>query len=354
MPRIARIARLPLPRVRGGRSRLALLAAAALALLATVACGDDDGETLTVYSGRSEALIGPILERFAEESGISVAVRYGGSAELAATIREEAEANTVRADVFIAQDAGALGAVQRDGLMRPLPDDILDRVPAAFRADDGGWVGLSGRVRVLVYHTPTLTPDDLPASILDLTDPRWRGRVGWAPANGSFQAWVTALRLLRGEDAAREWLVGMRDNGVTEYPNNAAIVEAVGRGEVEVGLVNHYYLARFIAEQGEAFPARNALTADGDIGTLVNVAGAGILAATDHPGPAEELLRFLLADEAQHYFAEETAEYPLVAGVPGPEGNPPLDTIRPVELDLSDLDDLEGTLRLLREVDVLP
>lgn len=345
-------------RTAGAASRhrwLALALTALLVLPIAAACSDDDDETtITVYSGRSEALIGPLLEQFAEDTGIDVAVRYGGSAELAATLREEADADTVRADVFIAQDAGALGAVQRAGILAELPQATLDRVDPAYRSPSGEWVGVSGRARVLVYSTDTIAEAELPDSILDLTGPEWRGRIGWAPANGSFQAWVTALRLTLGEDDARAWLEAIRDNGVTEYPNNSSIVEAVGRGEVEIGLVNHYYLSRFIAEEGDDFPARNHFTVAGDVGTLVNVAGAGVLRASDEADAARQLVAYLLADEAQQYFVQETGEYPLVAGIEGPTTGPPIGTVQPTALDLSDLDDLEGTLELLRAVDVLP
>ena len=237
-----------------------LAVAAAVALLAA-GCGDDDERELTIYSGRSPDLVGPLLQRFAEETGINVKVRYGGTAQLAALLIEEGEQSP--ADIYIAQDAGALGAVQAAGLFADLDDDVLDLVPSAYRSREGQWVGLSGRARVLIYNTDVLDPSELPTSILELTDPKWRGRVAWAPANGSFQAWVTALRVGEGEEAARAWLEGMKANDAAEFPNNVSIVAAVGRGEVDVGLVNHYYLHRFLAEEGEGFPARNYHTGPG-------------------------------------------------------------------------------------------
>ncbi len=163
---------------------------------------------------------------------------------------------------------------------------------------EGEWVGLSGRVRVVVYNTEMVDPVELPASILDFVDSRWESRIGWAPQNGSFQAWVTALRVTEGEDAARTWLEDVRDNGAVEYPNNTSIVQAAANGEIEVGFVNHYYLHRFLAEEGGGFGARNHYTAAGDVGTLVNVAGAGILASSSNSGIAERLLEFLLGEEA--------------------------------------------------------
>ncbi len=331
---------------------IGVLAVAAAGALLAVGCGDDDERELTIYSGRSPDLVGPLLQRFAEETGINVKVRYGGTAQLAALLIEEGEQSP--ADLYIAQDAGALGAVQAAGLFADLDDDILDLVPSAYRSREGQWVGLSGRARVLIYNTDVLEPSELPTSILELTDPKWRDRVAWAPANGSFQAWVTALRVGEGEEAARAWLEGMKANDAAEFPNNVSIVAAVGRGEVDVGLVNHYYLHRFLAEEGEGFPARNYHTGPGDIGTLVNVAGAGVLKTSDRSDEARKFLEFMLGEEAQRYYAETNSEYPLIAGVPSAPHLTPIADLQPPPIDLSDLADLEGTLRLLRSAGVLP
>ena len=332
------------------RSPLIALIAGALLAVAAAACGGDE-DRLTVYSGRSPELIGPLLERFANEAGIDIGVRYGSTAQLAALLLEEGDDSP--ADVFIAQDAGALGALQAAGLLAPLDGALLDRVAPAYRSREGEWVGLSGRVRVVVYNTEAITPDELPSSILDFADERWEGRVAWAPTNGSFQAWVTALRLTLGEEGAREWLEAMEDNDPLALSNNVSIVQAVERGEVDVGFVNHYYLSRFLAEEGEGFEARNHYTGPGDVGTLVNVAGAGILRTSERPAEARLLLGFLLSEEAQRHFAEVNAEYPLVAGVPSRSDLPSIAELQPLDVDLSRLEDLEGTLRLLRDVGVL-
>ncbi len=337
-----------------GRACLALVVAVAVAAVAVLAasCGDDEEQRLTIYSGRSPELVGPLLERFTEETGINVGVRYGGTAQLAALLIEEGDQSP--ADIFIAQDAGALGAVQAAGLFTTIDDDILERVAPAYRSREGVWVGLSGRARAIVYNTDALDPSELPDSILEFTDPKWRGRVAWAPTNGSFQAWVTALRVSEGEDGARAWLEGMLANDSPEFPNNVSIVAAVGRGEVDAGLVNHYYLNRFLAEQGEDFPARNHHTGPGDIGTLVNVAGAGVLRSSEATDEARRFIEFMLSEEAQRYYAETNAEHPLVAGVAGAPGLRSIADLQPPAIDLSDLSDLEGTLRLLRSTGVLP
>jgi iron(III) transport system substrate-binding protein len=309
------------------------------------------GEGLVVYSGRNEELVGPIIERFEEESGIDVEVRYGDTAELAATILEEGQNSP--ADVFYSQDAGALGAVADEGILSPLPEETLGQVEERFRDPNGEWVGVSGRARVVAYNTEALSEDELPNSILDFTDPEWSDRLGWAPTNGSFQAFVTALRLIEGEDAAREWLEGIQANNPRRYENNLAILEGVASGEIDAGFVNHYYLFQVQEERGGDVPAANYYFQNGDPGSLVNVAGIGILNTADNTAEAQEFLEFLLSEEAQSYFANETFEYPLIEGLPINEELVPLSDIQTPNIDLSNLDDLQGTLDLLRETFVL-
>jgi iron(III) transport system substrate-binding protein len=304
-----------------------------------------------VYAGRSENLVGPLVERFEADTGIDVEVRYAGTSELAATILEEGDGSP--ADVFFSQDAGALGAIAKEGRLSGLPAAILDRVPEAYRSPAGEWVGISGRARVVVFDPRQVDEADLPATIDGYTDPAWKGRIGWAPTNASFQAFVTALRILEGEDAARAWLEGIEANEPRVFEGNLPIVEAVAAGEIAAGFVNHYYLMGQLAEQGSDYPARNHFSGGGDPGALVNVAGAGILTTADHPVAAQTFLAYLLADDAQTYFAEETYEYPLVDGIAADPQLPTLTELDPPAIDLSDLDDLEGTLTLLQEVGVL-
>ena len=309
------------------------------------------GGRLVVYSGRSEELVGDILATFESQSGIELDVRYGDTAELAATILEEGEASP--ADVFFGQDAGALGALAADGRLVELPAALLDPVDARFRSPAGLWVGVTGRARVAAFDTRELSAADLPDSILDLTDPAWRGRIGWVPTNGSFQAFVTGLRQVEGEDGARTWLEGMIANEPTVYEGNGAALEAVRAGEIDIALINHYYLHQAQAESGSDYPVANHFFVGGDPGALVNVAGIGILVSAPNPDAARALAAFLLAEEAQTYFATETFEYPLASGIQPDPDLPALADIESPEIDLSDLADLEGTLRLLQEVGAL-
>jgi iron(III) transport system substrate-binding protein len=255
--------------------------------------------------------------------------------------------------VFIAQDTGGIGAVEQAGLFAPLDPALLELVSPSFRSTEGGWVGLSGRVRVIVYNKGAVNPADLPTSVKDVTDPKWAGRVGWAPTNGSLQAFVTAFRLLEGDGAARAWLEALQANGAVAYPNNGSILQAVADGEVDLGLVNHYYLFQFLRDQGPDFPVANHYTAAGDIGSLVGVAGGGILKSTDQPDAAHALMAFLLSEEAQRYFAETTFEYPVTTAVPPSADLPGLASVTPPDIDLNGLADLRGTVELMRSVGAL-
>ncbi len=311
--------------------------------------GDD--QALVIYSGRNENLVDPLLKLYAEESGVQVEVRYGDTAEMAATILEEGQNSP--ADVFFGQDAGSLGALAEVGRCAALPAEITDGVDPRFVSADNQWVGTSGRARVLVYNTEEVAVDDLPASVFDLTDEQWRGRVGWAPTNGSFQAFVTAMRVNAGEEAARAWLQDMIANDVQVYPNNASIVEATGKGEITAGLVNHYYLFRFLSEDS-GFAAANYFFPSGDVGAMINVAGVCVIDTSENVEQAQDFVRFLLSDSAQQFFSDETNEYPLTGENVTP--NPalkPLAEIDTPDFDLSDLDDLQGTLEMLQETGAL-
>ena len=308
---------------------------------------EDPGE-LTIYSGRGESLVGPLIERFEELTGIEVRVRFAGTSELAVTILEEGERSP--ADVYYAQDAGALAALAEAGAISKLPDDIVNSVPEEFADASGRWVATSGRARVLVF-SPDRVPNP-PDSIFDLVKPEWRGRVGWAPTNGSFQAFVTAMRQIHGEEATETWLRGMIANDVRVYAKNSPQVQAVHDGELDIGLVNHYYLIRQTSVD-DAWHGENHFTDPGEAGALINVAGVALLSASDNYENSLRFIRFLLSEEGQIYFREETFEYPLAAGVEAWSTLVPLDELNPPSLALTTLSDLEGTLELLRKVGAL-
>jgi iron(III) transport system substrate-binding protein len=330
---------------------LPLLALGLLGISAT-ACGGSDDEYITVYAGRSANLVGPLLEDFAEESGIKIRVRYGDGTDLALGILEEG--NNSPADVYYGQDVGALGALKADGRLTALPDALLQKVPASFRSPDGLWVGTSGRARVIVYNTDDINPNTLPSSILDYTQPQWKDRVGFVPRSDGFPEFVTALRVVRGEAFAKSWLESLKANNARAYPNNLAALQAVANNEVDVAFLNHYYLYRFLAERGEGFKARNYYFTNGDLGGLFLVAGAAVLSSSKKKDAAFKFVEYLLSEKSQKYFAENDHEYPLVAGVPQDSDLPPLSSLRAPDVDLSDLDDLRGSLELMRQAGILP
>ena len=337
------------------------LAAAGLVLAACgsspTATGESAGSAaadgaLTVYSGRSEELVAPLFAQFTEATGIPVAARYGDSAELAAQLLEEGDATP--AQVFFSQDAGALGAVAAQGLLAPLPAGVADAVPPQYRSTDGTWTGVTGRARVIAYDPQQVPADQVPQSVFDLTDPRWQGQVAIAPTNASFQSFVTAMRQTNGDEATKAWLEGLVANDVQSYEKNGLILDAVDAGQVQLGLVNHYYWYEKAAEVGaDAMRAQVAFTAPKDPGSLVNVAGVGVTGSAAQDAGAAEFVAWLLTPEVQQWFVDNTFEYPLVADVAAADGLPALDSLSGPDVALADLADLPGTLEMLTEVGLL-
>ncbi len=321
------------------RRALQLLLIALLAAVAAACGGDRDA--LTIYSGRGENLVGPLLERFADESGIAIDVRYGDSADLALLIAEEGDRSP--ADVFLSQSPGTVGFLAEEGLLTRLGE----RVASVFQSDQGLWIGLSARRRVLVYNEELVTEDQLPRSVFELTQPRYRGQVALAPENASFQDFVSAMRQVAGDDRTESWLRGMVANDSPTHANNNAIVEAVGRGEVPMGLVNHYYNYRFL-EEDPNLPSRNYVFPNDDLGSMLLASTVSELASSDRREEAARFVDFLLSEEAQRYFSDETFEYPLAAGVEPAAVLPPLGDVE-LPYDIEQLgDELEGTVRMIQ------
>lgn len=315
-----------------------------LVLAVLVAACGGESTSLVLYSGRSENLISPLIADFTSETGIEVEVRYDDSANLALLIDQEGERSP--ADVFISQSPGAVGFLAGAGLLQPIEDDVLGLVSTEFRNSDGLWIGMSGRVRTIVYNPDLIAEGDLPDSVFGLTDAAFRGLVGIAPENGSFQDFVTAMREIHGDDATFAWLEGMAANDAQPYAKNSAIVEAVGRGEVPLGLVNHYYNLRAIAEDPDTV-SRNYFFPNGDIGSLLITTAAGTLASSDSPESASALISFMLGQEAQSFFSEETLEYPLISGI---SPSPLLPNLADIEVATYDFDNLGGGLERTKEL----
>ena len=308
-------------------------------------------DTLTIYAGRSKSLAEPIIQRFEEETGIKVRVKYGSTPQLAMALREEGKRSP--ADVFWAQDVTALESLDKAGFLAELPAALADATVPACPAKER-WIATSGRARVLAYHPERAAPGALPESVLGLTGAQWEGRVGWAPANASFQAFMSALRHIHGDEVSAAWVEGMRDNGAKAYANNTALVQALAAGEVDVALTNHYYLLRF-KEEDPGFPVEQVFFKEGDAGNLVNFAGVALLNSSKRRDPALKFVEFLLDEKAQGYFAHDVFEYPVNGGVTANERLIPVESLmrQAPEVQFAALDDMEGTLNLLRRAGVL-
>ena len=340
---------------RGALAAAALLAASSMLTACSSGesgASDEPADGLVVYSGRSEELVGPLFAQFTAETGIAVEARYGDTAELAAQMIEEGDATP--AQVYFAQDAGALGAVSAEGLLAQLPEEDLTAVPEGYRSADGTWVGVSGRARVIAYDGEQLNADQVPTSIFDLTDPKWKSQVAIAPTNASFQSFVTALRVTDGDDVAREWLAGLVANDVQKFEKNGLILDAVDAGQVQLGLINHYYWYEKAAEVGaDSMRAQISFTAPADPGSLVNVAGLGITTPAAESNNARTFVEWMLSPTAQQYFVDVTYEYPVIETIAAAEGLPPLATLRGPDIELAELADLPGTLAMLEDVGLL-
>ena len=349
------------------RAQLSALAAVALLLPVLAACAGDSGSNasssantdatdstetadLVVYSGRSEELVGPLFAEFTQATGITISARYGDSAELAAQMLEEGDKSP--AQVYFSQDAGALGAVEK--LLSTLPESVTSLVADQYRAVNNTWTGVTGRARVIAYDAQNVPADQVPQSVFELTDEKWRGQVAIAPTNASFQSFVTAMRMTQGDEVTREWLTDLVNNDVRSYEKNGLILDAVDSGQVQLGLVNHYYWYEKAAEVGEEnMRAQISFMAPQDPGSLVNVAGAGILKGAAENPEAIEFVQWLLSPSTQEWFVTNTYEYPLIAGIESAPKLPALDTLAGPDIKLSQLADLPGTLVMLQDVGLL-
>jgi iron(III) transport system substrate-binding protein len=328
-----------------------LVLATALLLSGCSSSTEQEGSPteLTIYSGRSEEFIAPFFAEWEKKSGIALKIRYADSAELAAQIREEGSNSP--ADVFLAQDAGSLGAVSLAGLFTTLGDDVGTEIQPQYIAADRSWVGVTGRARVFAYNPQLLT--DLPRSITDLANPIYKSKLGIAPTNASFQAFVTALINAKGEDFTQRWLESLVKNDVQIFAKNSAIVEAIDSGKISIGLVNHYYTWEVAQGLGRAINAENGFFSSGDLGNMVNVSGAGILKTSKKYAAAEDLINYLTSQVVQSKFVAETHEYSLIADQISPAGLPSLSQIGAPSVDLESLADIQKTQELLIKVGLL-
>jgi iron(III) transport system substrate-binding protein len=306
---------------------------------------DLEGE-LTVYSGRGEFLVGELVEYIKQQyDDLSLTVRYGGSTDLVNQIANEGQGSP--ADVFYSVNSGALGALAREGRTQTLSEEITDLVRDEFHTEE--WIGTSGRARTVPYNTNAYSEENMLNDIMAYPD-EFGGQLGWAPSYGSCQAFITAMRILEGEEATREWLNGVLNAGIQAYPDEFVACQAIADGEIDAAFTNHYYIQR-VLDSSPGAPIATSFT-EGDAGAVFNVAGAAVVDTASDATLAENFVRHLLSAEAQDYFARTTFEYPLIPGVE-PIGNlPTIDELDVPDIDLTQLSDLEATVDLMRDVGV--
>ena len=328
---------------------VALLAASVIAGCSSSNEQATDPTEITVYSGRSEEFIAPFFAQWEQASGIKLNIRYGDSAELAAQILEEGSNSP--ADLFLSQDAGSLGAVAKAELFIELPNEVAANIPAEFVAANRNWVGVTGRARVFAFNPELLKV--LPTSVTDLTNAQYKGKLGIAPSNASFQAFVTALINAQGADFVQKWLEGLKANDVRIYAKNSAIVEAIDKKEISFGLVNHYYIWEVSEGLGREINVKNGFFKAGDLGNMINVSGAGVLASSKKYAAAQDLINFLTSQKVQDEFVLNTHEYSLIKDAKAPVGLPALGEIGAPTVDLNALKDIQKTQDLLVKVGLL-
>jgi len=351
--------------VQGLAARVALLATAALALgacgsssssstAANTASGSSSlsGTTITLYSGQHEQTTTKLVQAFERQSGVKVKVRFDDEASLGNQIIQEGSNSP--ADAFFTENTPVLEALQARGLLAPVAAATLASVPARYDYARGDWVGVSARASVLVYNTTELKPSELPSSILELAEPKWKGKLGFAPSETDFQPLVTAIVKLDGTAAAERWLEGLKANAKV-YPDNETVVAQVNAGQADAGPINHYYWFRLRDEVGQS-GLHSALHyyAPGDPGDLVNVSGAAILESSSHKAAAQALLAFLVSRTGQEALAHsESYEYPLRPGVSPAAGLRPFDQLKPVALTPAELGDGSAALALEQKLGLL-
>jgi iron(III) transport system substrate-binding protein len=303
--------------------------------------------TLTLYSGRGEPLVGELVSHIEDlYDDFTIDPKYNSSTDLVNQITEAGDASP--ADVFFSVNSGSLGVLADAGMAATLPDEVAGKVDGAYRDDDNQWVGTSGRARTIPYNTNEFSEDDIPNDIFAFPDAdQFQDLMGWAPSYGSFQAFVTAMRILNGEEETKAWLERMIDQGVEPYSDEFTVARRIAGGELGAGFTNHYYIQRVVDNRDDP-PIATAFT-EGDAGAIFNVAGAAVVSSTDQQETAASFVRHLLSAEAQEYFATTTFEYPMISEVEPVGELPTVDELNPPELDLTKLSDLGPTLELMRE-----
>jgi iron(III) transport system substrate-binding protein len=321
---------------------LRFCALAVLLLPLVAACGSEsesgaDGPSLVIYNAQHEELIDAVAKAFTKKTGTEVKLRNGSDLELGNQLVAEGDASP--ADVFLTENSPAMALVDSKNLFAKLDQATLDKIPAQYRPDDGAWTGFAGRSTVLVYNKDQIKEAQVPASLMDLAKPEWKGRISFSPTGADFQAIVAAALATQGEVATKQWLDGLKANG-TVYDGNNVVLESVNSGETEAGVIYHYYWYRDQEESGENSDSSELhFFGNKDPGAFISVSGAGVLNASDDAEDAQAFVDYLVSEEGQQVIADSYAlEYTLNPQVDLGRGVKPLSELDPPAVDISSLD----------------
>ena len=320
-----------------GRTMAAVVGAAVLALTAGCGLGSGSKTELVVYNAQHEDLVAAMLKGFAKETGIDVTLRNGSDSELGNQIVQEGSASP--ADVFLTENSPAMTMVSDKGLFAPLDEDTMAQVPSAYVSSKKDWIGFAARSTVLAYNTGSVPKDQLPASLMDLAEPAWKGQVGIAPSGADFQAIVSAVIALEGRTKAEAWLKGLKDNAKI-YRNNIAIMSAVNSGEIKTGIIYHYYWYQDQAESGaNSKNVQLEFFGHQDAGAFLSTSGAGVLKSSKHADDAQRLVNYLTGKQGQQALVDSNAlEYPVGNGIAANPKLKPLSELDPPKVDIGSLD----------------
>ncbi|WP_339514991.1 extracellular solute-binding protein [Pseudomonas sp. RL_15y_Pfl2_60] len=306
----------------------------------------DDPVTLTLYNGQHEATGKAVAKAFEEKTGIKVLIRKGGGGQLANQIAEEGERSP--ADIIYTEEAPPLIKLGSQGLLAKVDPSTLKQIDPKFSDDNGNWLGITSRVRVLAYNPDLITEAELPSSVLEVADPEWAGKIAFVPSSGEFLGQTAAVISINGREAAEEWLTGLKAFGST-YTNNVVAMKAVENGEIGAALVNSYYWTALKKEKGE-LKSKLHYFADGDAGGLSSVSGAAVIKASKHPKEAQAFLAFMISDEGQKAILSKSAEYPVNPNVQADPLLKPYDQLKPPAITAAQIGLAEDALELQREV----
>lgn len=311
--------------------------------------GSIKGQTITLYNGQHEQTTDALVKAFEKQTGVNVKVRNDDEDVLAQQMQTEG-ANSP-ADVFFTENTPPLARLDEKGLLSPVDAATFNAVPSQYSAGNHNWIGVSARVSVMVYNTNDLKPADLPKSVLDLADPKWKGKLDISPGETDFQPIVTSIAADKGDAAAVQWLQAIKANaGAHQDPDNETLVDNVNKGITQIGVINHYYWYRLKDEDG-ASGTHSAIArfAPGDDGYLLDVSGAGVLKSSKHQAAAQAFVKFLVSKAGEQVLtSSDSWEYPIGSGVTNP-ALPPLSQDKPKQFSLDEIGDGNKAVTLLQQ-----